>query len=399
MALTDEQLEIISDALLPLFQHLEKEVIVDVANRIKKSLAYTRSAEIKVESMQKMGFSPAKIRAEAMKMLKADAEFQKVVAENTLEHKREVKRLLGGILGDAQAEKDGILSDSADMSYFDDLRIWEQGGKQLTDNSFLPELIEVVQRQTRDTLTNLAKTTGFKTMSGSEAVEDLYRRELDKALIKVCTGTYTREQVVCDVVHNLANSGLRTVDYASGYSMQLDTAARLAMRTAAHQLSGKITDKNIEQTGENLVRVSKHWGARNGGVGHANHEQWQGKVYFVKEGHDYSEEAKRIGQDYITDMWRATGYSVDGAHENDPLGLYGYHCRHRHYPWFLGISELPKEDPEPQPVTINGKTYDYYAISQKQRSMERSIRALKREREALKDSPPESVLTLRSVPL
>lgn len=384
MALTDEQLEIISEALLPLFQYLEKEVICDVANRIKESLAYTRSAELKVESMQRMGYSPAKIRAAAMKMLKADKEFQKVVAENTMAHKKEVKKLLDSILGTAQEEKDGILSGSADMSYFDDLRIWEEGGKQLTDNSFLPQLVKAMQKQTGETLTNLSRTTGFKTMSGYEAMEDLYRRELDKALIKVCTGTFSREQVVHDVVHSLAVSGLRTIDFASGYSMQLDTAVRLAMRTGAHQLSAKITDGNIEQTGENLVRVSTHWGARNTGTGHANHEQWQGKVYFIREGQDYKEEARRIGQDYITDLWRATGYSVDGQHENDPAGLYGYNCRHRHYPWFLGISKFPKEDPEPQPVIINGKNYDYYAISQKQRVMERSIRALKREREALK---------------
>ena len=62
MALTDEQLEIISEALLPLFQYLEKEVIIDVANRIKKSLAYTRTAELKAESMQRMGYSPVQIR-------------------------------------------------------------------------------------------------------------------------------------------------------------------------------------------------------------------------------------------------------------------------------------------------------------------------------------------------
>ena len=34
-------------------------------------------------------------------------------------------------------------------------------------------------------------------------------------------------------------------------------------------------------------------------------------------------------------------------------------------------------------MTINGKTYDYYAMTQKMRSMERNIRALKREKEAL----------------
>ena len=384
MALTDKQLEIISDALLPLFQYLEREVIADVAKRIKHSLAYTRTAELKAESMQRLGYSPAVIRKEAMKLLKSDPEFRKMVAKNTLEHKKEVKKLLKDIEKEILKQKDQILSDTADMSYFDDLRIWKEGGKELADDSFLPQLVEAMQKQTAAALKNLTGTTGFKTMSGFEAIEDLYRRELDKAMIKVCTGTYTHEKVVYEVVHDLSTSGLRSIDFSSGYTMQLDTAVKLAMRTGAHQMAGKVTDGNIICSGENLVYVSKHWGARNTGVGHANHEQWQGKVYFIKEGQDYSEEAKRIGQDSITDLWYATGYSVDGAHENDPLGLEGYNCRHRKYPWFIGISELPDEDPEPAPVTINGKEYDYYAVTQKMRAKEREIRALKREREAMK---------------
>ena len=383
MALTDEQLEIISDALVPLFQYLEKEVIIDVAKRIKESLAYTRTAELEVENLQRLGYSPARIRKEAMKILKSDPDFRKQVVKNTLEHKKKVKKLLQSILKSAQLDKDKVLSRAADLSYFADLSIWKQGGKKLTDKSFLPQLVEASQRQTSDVLNNLAQTTGFRTMSGFEAMGNLYQRELDKAMIKICTGTFSREKVVYDVVDSLADSGLRTIDFVSGYSMHLDTAVKLAIRTGAHQLSGKIMDSNIQNTGENLVYVSKQWGARNNGAGHENHEQWQGKVYFIKEGTDYSEEAKRIGQDSIVSLWYATGYSVDGSKENDPIGLYGYNCRHKHYPWFIGISEFPDEDPEPESVSIDEKQYDYYAITQKKRAMERRIRAMKREREAL----------------
>lgn len=384
MGLSERQEEIISEALLPLFQYLENQVIVEVARRIQSTMKYTRTAELEVESMQRLGYSPAKIRAEAMKRLKADSTYRKEVAKNTLEHKKTIKKLLKEIVAEALKKNDTLMADCGDMSYFDDLKIWKQGGKELTDKSFLPQLVNAISIQTSDAIKNLTQTTGFKTMSGYEAMENLYQRELDKAMIKLCTGTFSKEQIVYETVHSLADSGLRSIDFSSGWSMQLDTAVKLAIRTGSHQLSGKIKDANITQTGENLVYVSKHWGARNEGIGHANHEQWQGRVYFIKEGQDYSEEAKRIGQDYITSLWYATGYSVDGTHENDPLGLNGYNCRHSHYVWFEGISNYPDEDPEPKPVTIKGKKYDYYALTQKQRAMERSVRALKREREALK---------------
>lgn len=381
--LTEEQLEIISETITPLFQYLEKEVIADIARRIAKTITYSRTAELQAIAMMKLGYSPARIRKEAMKMLNADPDFRKAVAKNTLEYKREVRKIINDITRAAYKANEEIVAGAGNMSWANDLSVWKEAGKDLTDNSYLKEMVDSFAAQTAGELKNMTQTTGFKVMSGCEGIENAYRRELDKAVIKICSGTFSQDKVVRDVVHDLAQSGLRSIDFASGRSMQLDTAARLAIRTGCHQLAGKVQDKNIEQTGENLVYVSKHWGARNTGTGHANHEQWQGRVYYIKEGKNYSEEAKRIGQDYITDLWRATGYSVDGAHESDPTGLYGYNCRHRHYVWFEGASSLPKEQAEPKPVTIGGKTYDYYAMTQKMRSMERNIRALKREKEAL----------------
>lgn len=381
--LSEEQLEIISEAITPLFQYLEKEVIADIARRIAKTLTYSRTAELQAMSMAKLGYSPARIRKEAMKILNADPKYRKAVAKNTLEYKREIRDTINNITKEAYKANDEIVAGAGNMAWISDLAVWKSAGKELKDNSFLEQLVDSFATQTAGELKNMTQTTGFKVMSGYEGIENAYRRELDKAVIKICSGTFSQDKVVRDVVHDLAQSGLRSIDYASGRSMQLDTAARLAIRTGCHQLAGKVQDKNIEQTGENLVYVSKHWGARNTGTGHANHEQWQGRVYYIKEGQDYREETKRIGQDYITDLWRATGYSVDGAHESDPAGLYGYNCRHNHYVWFEGASSMPKEQPQPEPVVINGKTYDYYAMTQKMRSVERNIRALKREKEAL----------------
>ena len=383
--LSEEQLEIISEAIQPLFQYLEKEVIADIARRIAKTLTYSRTAELQAMSMAKLGYSPARIRKEAMKILNADPKYRKAVAKNTLEYKRAIRDIINSITREAYRANNEIVAGAGNMAWISDLAVWKSAGKELKDSSFLQQLVDSFAAQTGGELKNMTQTTGFKVMSGYEGVENAYRRELDKAVIKICSGTFSQDKVVRDVVHDLAQSGLRSIDFASGRSMQLDTAARLAIRTGCHQLAGKVQDQNIEQTGENLVYVSKHWGARNTGTGHANHEQWQGRVYYIKEGQDYREEAKRIGQDYITDLWRATGYSVDGTHESDPTGLYGFNCRHKHYVWFEGASSFPQNhyEKEPAPVIIDGKTYDYYAMTQKMRSMERNIRALKREKEAL----------------
>lgn len=377
--LNNEQLDLIADVIRPLYQSLEQDVIYDIARRIKKTLTYTRTAELMVMEMEKLGYSPAKIRSEAMKVLRADKEFQKVVEENTLEYKKEVKKLIQKIEKEAERAGNTIVAEAGDMAWIDDMRVWESAGKKLTDNSYLAVLQSAFAEQTAMELKNLTRSTGFKAVSGFESLENAYRRELDKAVLKICTGTFSQEKVLRDVIRELSQSGIRTVDYSSGRTMQIDTAAKLALRTGCHQISVKIHDQNIMNTGENLVYVTEHWGARNEGAGIENHEEWQGKVYFIKPGTDYSEEAKRIKQDRIMDIWYSTGYSPDGTHVNNPLGLHGYNCRHLHMVWFEGSSSLPEKNPRPEPQVINGKKYDYYHMTQKCRSMERGIRALKKE--------------------
>lgn len=380
--LTIDQIDVLGNALVPLFQYLEHEVIVDIARRIKNTMSYTQTAELMAMDMQRLGYSPAKIRAAAMKVLQADKEYQRVVEQNTLEHKKMVEEMLKDIITKAAAEGNELVAVAGDMSWVSDMSVWESNGKKLTDNSFLKQLKEGIGKQTVNEMKDLTRTTGFKTMSGMESIRNAYRNELDKAVIKICSGTFSRQKVIEDVIHNLAKSGIRTIDFASGRSMQLDTAVKLAIRTACNQISAKIEDENILKSGENLVYVSKHWGARNEGTGVANHEEWQGKVYFIKPGENYAEEAKRIGQAEIKNLWEETGYSVDGSHANNPLGMHGYNCRHRHGVFFKGISSIPDEEDEPGLFKINGKEYNYYQMTQKLRSMEREIRALKREREA-----------------
>ena len=382
--LNDEQLEIVSKALMPLFDELEVTVIADIARRVRKTMTYTRTAELMAMEMRRLGYSPNRIRAEALKVLKATPEYVKEVEENTLEYKKEVKKLIADIVEKARLEGDEIVANSGEMSWIDDMRVWESGGIKLTDDSFLPQLVKAIQKQVGDGILNLSQSTGFRGIYGFESIEKMYARTLNNAVMEISAGNFSADVSVRKAIRELSQSGLRSIDYESGRSIQLDNAVKLAVRTGCAQLSGKMTDENITRTKQNLVQVSSHWGARNKGEGVANHKEWQGKVYYIEKEHDLSNEAKRIGQESITDLWEGTGYSVDGKHPNNPLGLYGYNCRHRLYPFFEGISEPIKFPPEPDPKKVDGRELDYYAQTQKMRQMERKVRNLKREREALR---------------
>lgn len=128
------------------------------------------------------------------------------------------------------------------------------------------------------------------------------------------------------------------------------TELRLLL-TAYSQLTGDIMQTNIEESDVPMVQVSEHWGARE------SHALWQGKIFTV-------EQFKAV-----------CGY----GEPSNPDHIYSYNCRHTHYPYWPGISEPIAYQREPGPFTVNGRQYTYYEATQKQRAMERQIRALKRE--------------------
>lgn len=362
-ALSEQQMDVLVDKyIIGLYQDLEDEVIADIARRVKKTGRFTETAELMAKSMVENGFSADKIRVEVMKLLRADKEYQMAVAENTMAYKREVQQIIDATVESAKEAGNTLTAEAGNMAWNNDLSMWEQQGEDLTKPNSLSKFVKASSLQTAGALKNLTKTMGFKnTALGTTGVLDMYQREMDLALIKVSTGAFSFEQAVNDCVHRLAQSGLKSIDYANGRSYQLDVAARMAVRTGMSQLSGKITEENLKNSGHDLVITTQHMGSR------PEHVPWQNKVF------SYSGKSKKY-----PDFFKETGYGT-------VTGLKGANCTHDFYPYWEGASVIPEDIKEPEPRMIGGKTYTYYESTQKQRQMERQIRATKREIEAQKN--------------
>ena len=328
---------------------------------MKKTGRYTETAELMAKSMVEHGYSAEKIQAEVMKMLRADKAYQMAVAENTKAYKQEVQDIINHTVKEAKAAGNELVAEAGNMAWNNDMSMWQEHGVDLKKPNSMSQLILAFQAQTAGELKNLTKTMGFKnTVLGTTGVLNAYQREMDLAVLKVATGTFSYDQAVNDCVHRLAQSGLRSIDYENGRSYQLDTAARMSVRTGLSQMSGKIMEANLASTGHDLVITSQHMGSR------PEHVPWQNKVF------SYSGKNKKY-----QDFFKETGYGT-------AAGLKGVNCTHDFYPFWEGASVIPEDLEEPAPVTINGKEYDYYQVSQQQRKMERDIRATKREIEAQK---------------
>lgn len=361
MGLSGEQMDIIADKyIMSLFYNLEDEVIADIARRVASTLRYTETAELMAKSMTELGYSASEIQKEVMKQLRADKKLQMQIAENTKAYKAYIQKLIDEALKEA-LEKTGLtIEEAGNMAWNNDLSIWKEHGTDLKKPNTLSQLIRSFYLQTAGALRNLTNSTGFKgTTLGTAGVLQMYQKELDLALLKVASGTFSYDAAVNECIKRLAKSGLRHVDYASGRTYQLDTSVRMCVRTGMSQLAGKITEDNLVQTQHDLVITSQHIGSR------PQHAPWQNKVF------SYFGKSKKY-----PNFFEETGYGT-------PDGLKGVNCTHNFYPFWEGSSVLLDDMKEPKPVTVNGKSYTYYEATQEQRKMEREIRALKRERNAL----------------
>lgn len=359
-ALSEEQIEILADKyIIGLYQQMEDEVIADIARRVKATGRYTETAELMAKDMVEQGYSADKIRTAVMQSIRADNDYQMAVAENTLKTKQEIQDIIDKTVAKAKVQGKELIAQAGSMAWNNDLSMWEEQGEDLKKPNSMSQLIKAAQKQTVGELKNLTRSMGFKNvLFGTTGVKGMYQREMDLALLKVCTGTFSYDAAVDECIHRLAQSGLRTIDYASGKSYQLDTAARMCVRTGMSQLSGKITETNLQQSDHDLVITSQHMGSR------PEHAVWQNKVF------SYSGKSKKY-----PDFVKETGYGT-------VTGLKGANCTHDFYPYWEGASVVPDNVTVPESKVIDGKKYTYYQMTQQQRKMERQIRATKREIEA-----------------
>ena len=140
-----------------------------------------------------------------------------------------------------------------------------------------------IYEQTRQTMRNITQSMAFLVDNGRTllAPARAYQSCLDKAILKIEVGATSYNESIKDAVRELADSGLKVVNYESGHIDAVDTAVRRAVLTGVNQLNQKYREQSMDYLGTDLVEVTAHLGARNipGPLGFEAHSEWQGKVY------------------------------------------------------------------------------------------------------------------------
>lgn len=145
--------------------------------------------------------------------------------------------------------------------------------------------IAAIRRQTWGAYKNITGSMGFLVVKGGRLTmlepAKAYHWALDSAVLQIQSGAIDYNHAISRAVKQLAESGLKTVNYESGHVDSVDVAARRAVMTGVNQLNQKYREQSIDYLGTDLVEVTAHLGARNvpGPNGWEAHSEWQGKVY------------------------------------------------------------------------------------------------------------------------
>ncbi|WWU63796.1 phage minor capsid protein [Clostridium baratii] len=338
MALTPEQLKNIPEGFVLLYQELEDFIIEDISRRMAKAGKVTDTAKWQAIKAKEIGIA--------------------------LE---DIKKKIKEINNISESDLKELLNYASEKSIKQDNEIYTKAGLdplKIKGNKVLESIVNSAFKQTAGELFNLTASLGFATTVGGKIVyKDIakyYHKALDLAVLQISSGTLDYNTAIRNAIKELSKSGIRYVDYESGWSNSIEAAVRRAVMTGSSQMAQKLTIEGIEQMGAEYVETTAHAGAR------PTHAEWQGQVFCYKG-----------KSDKYPDFVESTGYGTGD-------GLGGWNCRHNFFPFYPGITARAYSDKDlknidPPPFEYNGKNYTYYEATQKQRVMERAIRKTKKE--------------------
>lgn len=336
------------------YSDLEERIMFDIVRRIKKTGEITSTADWQINRLRILGYSS-----------------------------EDIENMIKDTLNKSYPQMFELYDNVIDWEYVRNKDIYEKVNAEFIpfeENGELQQITYALARQSCENLENVTQSLGFYLDYGNgnrvmTPLSQVYSKYLDAACFDIVSGAFDYNSVLRRVVTQLTNSGLRQIDYASGYSSRVEVAARRAVMTGISQLTGKISEINAEKLGTEHFEVAWHSGAR------PTHAVWQGKVWTKEQ---------------LT--------TVCGL--GSVTGILGANCYHEYYPFIPGISDRnwtddwleAQERKENTPKEFRGKEYTVYEAKQRQRQMETAMRAQRQKVKLFQDNgaDPDEVMLARA---
>ena len=210
-----------------------------------------------------------------------------------------------------------------------------------------------------------------------EQVRKTYTDIVTQSYIKVNSGLYSYQEAILESLDDLGTKGISILTYQdkNGLARNYDVVGtvRRDLLVATRGVAGKVNEEVIKESGNHIIRVSHHFGARtgDGGENYTNHAWWQELQFFCwnYDGKATEEEKK------LPDFMEHCNYG-------DVQGIVGINCKHFFTVWY-GTIQKDKLD------FSYSENEEQYKNLQQQRYLENGVRKWKRKQVVAKASQDE----------
>lgn len=251
---TPELLDALPEELAELYRSLEATLLEEICSRLKISGELNEVTVQDIRALRSHGIDLGEI--------------EKAIQRTANISRRELDKLLDDVV-------------ERNQRYYTDLI--DLAGVTKPETMVSVEDTWAIYEQTRQELRNLTRSMGFLVDNGRTMLPyaRAYQWALDSAEMQVMSGAISYNQAIKSAVKQLADSGLRMVDYESGHRDHIDVAVRRAVMSGVNALCQRYAEQSMEYLDTNLVEVSAHIGARDidGPNGWEAHTKWQGRCF------------------------------------------------------------------------------------------------------------------------
>lgn len=203
-------------------------------------------------------------------------------------------------------------------------------------------------------------------------LRETYNRVLDEALLNVAQGKQSFDSAMSSILKDIGGSGLKTIEYASGRSMRLDSAVRMHLKGRLRELHNEMQQQLGKEFNSDGVEISVHLNPA------IDHEKAQG--------HQFSNAQYELLQNggEATD-YKGKKISLDHDDNGTYRPISEMSCYHYIFSIILGISQPEYNEEELQKIidennkgfNFENKHYTMYQGEQLLRKVELELRKSK----------------------
>lgn len=343
--MTKQELMSLSQGLSDLYTGLETDLIANIADWLKKGDLSASTPQWKMKLL-------AQLSALDKANIKTIAEYAGIAPE--------------------------LLSEALESAALSAIEELEPGFRELARNGIIDgcevpvektmaKSLVTYNRQARNSLNMVNTVMRYKAKSAAQKIvndtaeladKQSFLNMLNKATGKVVTGAESRQAAMRQCIKEMTAKGIPAFTDKLGREWSPEAYINMDIRTTANNVAHQAQFDRMDDYGLDFVEVSSHSGAR------PKCAKDQGKIFSRKNKDGYTTDLHGRKVKYYS--WKKSSYG-------EPDGLLGINCGHHIYPFIPGLSYqayFPKNDEE------NAKAY---ALSQRQRELERRVRKSKRE--------------------